>query len=284
MIQQLLGAARQRHPQDQPDGASAPAACSAGCTGARAEKIDPNQMALFAEMLKQLEAQNPPAEPASAPAAPPALPSQRPRPAKAARRPAARAGDPRPARRREALPLLRHDAGRHRRRRPASSSTTCRPRSRSSSTCGSSTSARPARPRPPEGGPQIATAEKPLSPIEKGLAAPGLLAYVIVSKYCDHLPLHRLERILERHGIDIARSTMCDWMRQSAEALRPLYDLMVQEVLASQGDPHRRHAGGRAGPQAGPDPRRAGSGSTWATRRIHRLCSTTPPAGSATGR
>ena len=53
------------------------------------------------------------------------------------------------------------------------------------------------------------------SPIEKGLAAPGLLAYVIVSKYGDHLPLYRLERILERHGIDIARSTMCDWMRPS---------------------------------------------------------------------
>ena len=85
-----------------------------------------------------------------------------------------------------------------------------------------------------EGGPQITTAEKPLAPIEKGLAAPGLLAYVIVSKYSDHLPLYRLERILKRHHIDIARSTMCDWMRQSAEALKPLYDLMVREVLASK--------------------------------------------------
>jgi transposase len=85
-----------------------------------------------------------------------------------------------------------------------------------------------------EDGPQIATAEKPLAPIEKGLAAPGLLAYVIVSKYSDHLPLYRLERILKRHHIDIARSTMCDWMRQSAEALKPLYDLMVREVLTSK--------------------------------------------------
>jgi len=63
-----------------------------------------------------------------------------------------------------------------------------------------------------EGGPQIVTAEKPLSPIEKGLAAPGLLSYVMVSKYSDHLPLHRLEHILARHGIQIARSTMCDWV------------------------------------------------------------------------
>jgi transposase len=85
-----------------------------------------------------------------------------------------------------------------------------------------------------EMGPQIATAEKPLSPIEKGLAGPGLLAYVIVSKYGDHLPLHRLEKILERHHIDIARSTMCDWMAQCAEVLKPLYHLMVKEVLQSR--------------------------------------------------
>jgi transposase len=85
-----------------------------------------------------------------------------------------------------------------------------------------------------EGGPQIIVAEKPLSPIEKGLAAPGLLAYLIVSKYSDHLPLHRLERILARHHIDLARSTMCDWMRQSAEALEPLYNLMVRQALESR--------------------------------------------------
>ena len=83
-------------------------------------------------------------------------------------------------------------------------------------------------------GAQIVIADKPLSPIEKGLAAPGLLAHLIISKYGDHLPLHRLERILERHHIDIARSTMCDWMAQCAEVLKPLYNLMVKEVLASR--------------------------------------------------
>jgi transposase len=82
--------------------------------------------------------------------------------------------------------------------------------------------------------PQITTAEKPLMPIEKGLAAPGLLSYVIVSKWGDHLPLHRLERILERHGIEIARSTMCDWAAQSAQALKPLHDLMTERILASK--------------------------------------------------
>ncbi len=83
-------------------------------------------------------------------------------------------------------------------------------------------------------GPQIVTANKPLQPIEKGLAAPGLLSYIIVSKYGDHLPMHRLERILQRHGIEISRSTMCDWAAQCAGLLRPLYDLMVDEVRSSK--------------------------------------------------
>ncbi len=85
-----------------------------------------------------------------------------------------------------------------------------------------------------ESGPQITTAVKPASPIEKGLAAPGLLAYVMVSKYSDHLPLHRLEHILARHGIAIARSTMCDWAAQCATLLQPLYRRMVDDVLRSR--------------------------------------------------
>lgn len=85
-----------------------------------------------------------------------------------------------------------------------------------------------------EGGPQIETASKPLSPIEKGLAAPGLLAYVIVSKYGDHLPLYRLEGILKRRAVEIARSTMCGWMGQCAALLRPLHELMIRQVRASK--------------------------------------------------
>jgi transposase len=85
-----------------------------------------------------------------------------------------------------------------------------------------------------EGGSQVVTADKPASPIEKGLAAPGLLSYVIVSKYSDHLPLYRLETILERHGIAIARSTMCDWAAQCADLLKPLHDLMAARVLQSR--------------------------------------------------
>ena len=83
-------------------------------------------------------------------------------------------------------------------------------------------------------GPQIDLADKPMSPIEKCLAAPGLLSHVIVSKYNDHLPLHRLEDILTRNGLEIPRSTQCDWVRQSADALIPLYDIMVADVLKSK--------------------------------------------------
>jgi transposase len=83
-------------------------------------------------------------------------------------------------------------------------------------------------------GAQIVIAELPSSPIEKGLAAPGLLAAVIVGKYSDHMPLNRMEKVLARHDIDISRSTMCDWMAACAEALRPLYDLMVARVLGSK--------------------------------------------------
>jgi len=85
-----------------------------------------------------------------------------------------------------------------------------------------------------EGGPQIITAEKSLSPIEKGLAAPGLLAHVIVNKYGDHLPLYRQEHILQRHGIQLSRSTLCGWAAQGAALLEPLVRLMVRLVLQSK--------------------------------------------------
>ena len=61
----------------------------------------------------------------------------------------------------------------------------------------------------------VVTAEKPAAPIEKGLAGPGLLAHVAVSKYGDHLPLHRQESIFARQGVELSRQTMCDWMRRA---------------------------------------------------------------------
>jgi transposase len=81
----------------------------------------------------------------------------------------------------------------------------------------------------------VVTAEKPEAPIEKGRPGPGLLAHVAVSKYGDHLPLNRQEEIFHRQGVELSRQTMCDWMRGCAELADPLYELMKKEVLASKG-------------------------------------------------
>jgi transposase len=82
--------------------------------------------------------------------------------------------------------------------------------------------------------PLIAAAPMPPSVIDKGIAEPGLLAHVIVSKYMDHLPLHRLEGMFQRQGVPIPRSTLCDWMAACAAALTPLYRFMLAEVLQSK--------------------------------------------------
>jgi transposase len=79
----------------------------------------------------------------------------------------------------------------------------------------------------------VAVANKPAEAIPGGLAGPGLMAQVIVSKGADHLPLHRLEGIFKRQGLRISRQTMDGWWLQTAEFLRPLYDLAVRVVLAS---------------------------------------------------
>lgn len=69
----------------------------------------------------------------------------------------------------------------------------------------------------------VKTATKPPQPIEKSTAGASLLAQVIVAKTADHLPLNRQEKIFERHGADISRKTMCGWLAQCADLLKPLY-------------------------------------------------------------
>lgn len=74
----------------------------------------------------------------------------------------------------------------------------------------------------------------PVQPIAKGLPGPGLLAHVLTSKYNDHLPLNRLEGIFQRQGVELSRSTLCDWVAAGAALLKPLVDVMKIEVLASR--------------------------------------------------
>ena len=73
--------------------------------------------------------------------------------------------------------------------------------------------------------------------IEKGLARPGLLAHIVVSKYADHLPLNRMEERFAREGIHLARSTLCDWVMQVADLLSPITHAMAKAMLAA----HRIH-------------------------------------------
>ena len=80
----------------------------------------------------------------------------------------------------------------------------------------------------------VVTVPKPPQPIDKGLAGPGMLAFVATSKLAEHLPLNRLEDVTCRYGIHIARSTQCDWMAACAQLARPLYELMVRRTLASK--------------------------------------------------
>lgn len=79
----------------------------------------------------------------------------------------------------------------------------------------------------------VVVAPKPAEAIPGALAAPGLMAQVIVSKDADHLPLHRLEGIFKRQGARISRQTMDGWWLQTAEFLQPLYAAAVRVVLGS---------------------------------------------------
>ena len=79
----------------------------------------------------------------------------------------------------------------------------------------------------------VVTAAMPAQPLPKSNAGPGLLAHVLVSKYADHLPLNRIEKILRRHGAEIARQTLCDWVLGSTQLLERLYEALKAHVLAA---------------------------------------------------
>ena len=82
--------------------------------------------------------------------------------------------------------------------------------------------------------PQIEVAPKPLQPIHRGLPGPILLAFIIVSKFADHMPLYRLEQIFGRQGVEISRGTMCGWLLAVAQVIKPLYELMGIRIRQSE--------------------------------------------------
>ena len=79
----------------------------------------------------------------------------------------------------------------------------------------------------------ISQAPAPSLPIPRGLAGPGLLAHVMVSKFADHLPLYRQSAIYAREGIDLSRSTLADWVGQVSWLLQPLVEAIGAHIMAS---------------------------------------------------
>jgi transposase len=90
--------------------------------------------------------------------------------------------------------------------------------------------------------PQLACAHcktivaEPVAPalIDRGQAAPGLMAQVAIQKYADHLPLYRQEAIFARHGITLARSTLAEWLGHVGLRLQPLVDVLRAKLLTAE--------------------------------------------------
>ena len=79
----------------------------------------------------------------------------------------------------------------------------------------------------------VIAATMPPAPLPKSNASPNLLAHVLVSKWADHLPLNRIEGIFRRHGVELARSTLCDWALGSTELLTVLYEALKKHLFIS---------------------------------------------------
>jgi transposase len=120
----------------------------------------------------------------------------------------------------------------------------------------------------------ITQAPAPSLPIRRGRAGTGLLAHVLVSKYCDHLPLHRQAEIYAREDIDLSRSTMADMVGQSARLLRPLVDALGRHVMAGE----RVHADDTVVPVLEPGLGRTRTARLWVYVRDDRPFAGADPA------
>jgi hypothetical protein len=129
--------------------------------------------------------------------------------------------------------------------------------SRSSATCGRSSLA---------GCDRVAEAPAPSRPIERGLAGPGLLAHVIVSKFSDHLPLYRQSEIYARQGVEISRSTLAGWVGGASDLLGPLVDAIQKHVLAGR----KLHADDTPMPVLAPGNGKTKTGRLWTYVRDDR--------------
>jgi transposase len=103
-------------------------------------------------------------------------------------------------------------------------------------------------------------------PIERGIAGPGLLAHVLTSKYCDHLPLYRQHAIYARQGVELEDATLADWVGGSSQLLQPLVEALRQYVIS--GD--KLHADDTPVPVLAPGNGKTKTGRLWTYVRDDR--------------
>lgn len=121
----------------------------------------------------------------------------------------------------------------------------------------------------------IVQAPMPSLPIERGRPGPGLLAHVAVSKFCDHMPLHRQAAIYAREGVELDRATMADWMGKAVFLLTPLAEAIGRHVRTGA----VLHADDTTVPVLAPGLGKTATGRLWVVVRDERSWgSEAPPA------
>jgi transposase len=122
---------------------------------------------------------------------------------------------------------------------------------------------------------RIVQAAAPSRPIERGMAGPGLLAHVLVSKYSDHLPLYRQSEIYAREGVELDRSTLADWVGGTSRLLAPLVEALRRHVMAG----YKIHGDDTPVPVLEPGRGKTKTGRLWTYVRDDRPAGDkTPPA------
>lgn len=122
---------------------------------------------------------------------------------------------------------------------------------------------------------KIVQASAPSRPIERSYAGPGLLAHVLVSKYCDHLPFYRQSQIYARDGVELDRATLADWGGAASALLDPLLGALEDYVMGA----HKLHADDTPIPVLAPGTGKTKTGRLWTYVRDDRPAgSTDPPA------
>jgi len=112
----------------------------------------------------------------------------------------------------------------------------------------------------------IVQAPAPSRPIARGLAGPGLLAHVLVSKYADHQPLYRQSEIYAREGVELERSTLADWVGGASQLVEPLVECLRRYVLAGS----KLHADDTPVPVLAPGNGKTKTGRLWTYVRDDR--------------